>query len=43
MGKEVANLLLKTIESEDFSEVETIVLSGKLNVRESSLKHNIIT
>jgi len=38
MGRQVANLLLKQIGEEDHAKVETIVLGGKINVRESSLK-----
>jgi LacI family transcriptional regulator len=38
MGRQVANLLLKQIDEEGHAEVETIVLNGKINVRESSLK-----
>jgi hypothetical protein len=34
----VANLLLKQIESECHAEVETIILNGKINIRESSVR-----
>lgn len=38
MGRQVAALLLKSIENDGHIEAETIVLSGKINIRESSLK-----
>jgi len=38
MGMHVANLLLKQIESDCHAEVETIVLNGKINIRESSVR-----
>jgi LacI family transcriptional regulator len=38
MGTNAANLLLKQIESDCQAEVETIVLNGKINIRESSVK-----
>jgi DNA-binding LacI/PurR family transcriptional regulator len=37
MGVHAANLLLRQIESECHAEVETIVLNGKINIRESSV------
>jgi DNA-binding LacI/PurR family transcriptional regulator len=38
MGMKVAHLLLKQIENDGHAEVETIVLNGKINIRESSVK-----
>jgi LacI family transcriptional regulator len=38
MGVKVAHLLLKQIENKGQGEVETIVLNGKINIRESSVK-----
>lgn len=38
MGEIAAELLLKQIESNNFNIPETVVLSGRLNVRESSVK-----
>lgn len=38
MGMQVARLLLKQIENEGSVEPETIMLSGKINIRESSVK-----
>ena len=38
MGMQTAHLLLKQIESDCHAEVETIVLNGKINIRESSVK-----
>ncbi len=38
MGEVAAELLLKQIESNSFNIPETVVLSGRLNVRESSVK-----
>jgi LacI family transcriptional regulator len=38
MGVKVANLLLKQIENKGQGEVETVVLNGKINIRESSVR-----
>ena len=38
MGMHAANLLLKQIESDCHAEVESIVLNGKINIRESSVR-----
>jgi LacI family transcriptional regulator len=37
MGKAAAELLLKQIAADGFASVQTIVLNGKLNIRESSV------
>jgi LacI family transcriptional regulator len=37
MGKIAAELLLKQLESNTFNIPETVILSGKLNIRESSV------
>lgn len=39
MGKIAAELLLKQLESNMFNIPETVILTGKLNIRESSLKN----